>query len=249
MEALGQLAGGIAHDFNNVLTVIGGHADMLLPLATDEMQADLEQIRLATTRAAAMTSQLLAFGRKSVMAPTLIDLNTVIGGTATMLRRTIGEQINLVVRAAPDLWHVRADASQLTRVLVNLAINARDAMPNGGGLTIETANVFNVRSGDDSDAAAQAGRFVLVSIADTGEGMSDETKAHVFEPFFTTKEAGKGTGLGLAVVDGIVKQTGGYIQVHSQIGEGTTFKIFLPASAESAEAPAHIGSGGIVEPQ
>ena len=232
MEALGQLASGVAHDFNNILTVIGGHADMLLPGASDETRSDIEQIRQAATSAASMTGQLLAFSRQSVLEPKDVDINSVVESTKTMLRRTIGEHIELVVRLDPKLWHVRADANQLGRVLLNVAINARDAMPHGGRLTIETSNV------DDGSrppvAESESGRYVVMSVADNGMGMSSATKAHLFEPFFTTKDLGRGTGLGLAVVDGIVTQTGGYIDVDSHIGHGTTFKIFLPATDRAA---------------
>ena len=230
MEALGQLAGGVAHDFNNILTVIAGHADMLLSNATADSKTDLEQIRLAATRAASMTGQLLAFSRQSIMEPKVVNLNAVVASTETLLRRTIGEHIELVVRPAHDLWNVRADANQLSRVLVNIAINGRDAMPNGGRLTIETANAIVESGRRANDAASPAGRYVLVSIADDGVGMTPQTKARLFEPFFTTKELGKGTGLGLAVVDGIVKQTGGYVDVESQLGHGTVFRIYFPAS-------------------
>ena len=240
MEALGQLAGGVAHDFNNILTVIAGHADMLLTAASADTRADLEQIRQAATRAASMTGQLLAFSRQSIMEPRTLNLNAVVADTAAMLRRTIGEQIRLVVQPASDLWNVRADANQLTRVLVNVAINARDAMRDGGTLTIEPANVMKAGSSEDADAAG-SGRFVMMSLTDTGAGMSVDTKAHLFEPFFTTKELGKGTGLGLAVVDGIVKQTGGHIEVDSHLGQGTVFRIFIPASLEAAAGPSPVG--------
>ncbi|HEY1308474.1 MAG TPA: ATP-binding protein [Vicinamibacterales bacterium] len=232
MEALGQLASGVAHDFNNILTVIGGHADMLLPGASDETRSDIEQIRQAATRAASMTGQLLAFSRQSVLEPKDVDINSVVQSTETMLRRTIGEHIELVVRLEPKLWHVRADANQLGRVLLNVAINARDAMPHGGRLTIETSNVDN--GSRPPVAESEPGRYVVMSVADNGMGMSSATKAHLFEPFFTTKDLGRGTGLGLAVVDGIVTQTGGYIDVDSHVGHGTTFKIFLPASDRAA---------------
>jgi signal transduction histidine kinase len=242
MEALGQLAGGIAHDFNNLLTVIAGHADLLLGTAPDDAKYDLEQIRLASMRAAAMTGQLLAFSRQSVMQPRVVSLNTVVSGTEMMLRRTIGEHIELVVHLAPDLWNIEADPNQLSRALVNVAINARDAMPDGGRLTIETANVLIDDARTAVDVAAPAARYVLVSVADTGEGMSAVTKSRLFEPFFTTKELGKGTGLGLAVVDGIIQQTGGHVDVESELGRGTVFKIFFPATDRPA-ADEQIASG------
>ena len=221
IEALGQLAGGVAHDFNNILTVIGGHADMLLTNATPETRVDLEQIRLAATTAATMTGQLLTFSRHTVMEPAIVNPNAIVSNMESMLKRAVGDGVELVTRLEPGLWHVRADANQLGRVLVNVAINARDAMPNGGRLTIETANVTL----DESSS----GRYVVVSCADTGIGMTPATRARMFEPLFTTKEAGKGTGLGLAVVEGIVRQSGGHIEVDSETGQGTTFRIFLPA--------------------
>ena len=233
MEALGQLAGGIAHDFNNILTVIAGHADMLLADARLDSRLDVEQIRLAANRAAAMTAQLLAFSRQSIMEPTVINLNAVVASTETMLRRTIGEHIELVVSLAPDLWNVEADPNQFGRALVNVAINARDAMPAGGRLTIETANVLRDEA-PALDEATRPSRYVMVSVADTGEGMTHDTRARLFEPFFTTKEIGKGTGLGLAVVDGIVRQTGGQVDVESEVGRGTIFKILVPATEREA---------------
>jgi signal transduction histidine kinase/CheY-like chemotaxis protein len=238
IEALGQLAGGIAHDFNNILTVIAGHADMLLTTAGPESRLDLEQIRLASTRAAAMTGQLLAFSRQSIMQPAIVNLNAVVASTETMLRRTIGAHIELAVRLAPDLWNVEADPNQCGRALVNVAINARDAMPAGGCLTIETANVLKDESVSVDPASAPI-RYVMVSVADTGQGMTPDTKARLFEPFFTTKEFGKGTGLGLAVVDGIVRQTGGHVDVDSEPGHGTVFRLFFPATdrSPSGEVP------------
>jgi len=239
MEALGQLAGGIAHDFNNVLTVVAGHADMLLADARLDLRLDVEQIRLAANRAAAMTAQLLAFSRQSIMEPTVINLNAVVASTETMLRRTIGEHIEIVVSLAPDLWNVEADPNQFGRALLNVAINARDAMPGGGRLTIETANVFKDQA-PVADEQIRPSRYVMVSVTDTGEGMTQETRARLFEPFFTTKAIGKGTGLGLAVVDGIVRQTGGQVDVESEVGRGTVFKILVPATdREALAAPTH----------
>jgi two-component system cell cycle sensor histidine kinase/response regulator CckA len=230
LEALGQLAGGVAHDFNNLLTVIAGHAEMLLMNATDPaMRQDLSQIQLASERAASMTRQLLAFSRQSVLEPRVTSLNAVVTDTEALLRRTIGAAIELVVRTAPDLHPITADPDQLGRVLVNTAINARDAMPDGGRLEIVTRNVVL----DDARAAAGGGRgghYVLLSVSDTGTGMSPEVRARLFEPFFTTKDQGKGTGLGLAVVDGIIKQSGGWVDVDSALGAGTTFRIYLPAA-------------------
>ena len=240
MEALGQLAGGIAHDFNNLLTVIAGHTDMLLVDKGDHpARHDLQQILHATDRAASMTRQLLDFSRQSVLEPKVINLNTVIAEMETMLRRSIGEHIELIVRAAPDAHAVKADPDQLGRALLNMAINARDAMPNGGTLVIETRNVVlpDLATGDAGDAGTAP--YVLLAMSDTGSGMTPETKSRLFEPFYTTKEQGKGTGLGLAVVDGIVKQSGGRIDVYSEPGAGTTFKVYLPATrAQDASAPA-----------
>ena len=233
MEALGQLAGGVAHDFNNLLTVIAGHTDMLLDGADAESRHDLDQIRLACQRAASMTRQLLAFSRQSVLEPKIVDINKVVEQTETLLRRTIGEHIELAVRAEAHLRPVKADPDQLSRVLLNMAINARDAMPNGGRLSIETRNV-NMPNRDGG--RPEAGDFVLLAMSDTGCGISQESRARLFEPFYTTKPQGKGTGLGLAVVDGIVKQSGGWIDVESELDVGTTFQIFLPATERSAGA-------------
>jgi PAS domain S-box-containing protein len=232
MEALGQLAGGVAHDFNNLLTVIAGHTDMLLSDKSDHPpRHDLEQIRHASDRAASMTRQLLAFSRQSVLEPKVIDLNTVVGQMETMLRRSIGEDVELIVRAGPDVRPVRADPDQLGRALLNMAINARDAMPDGGQLVIETRNVELAKQTTDGAAGAGTTPYVLLAMSDTGCGMTLETKARLFEPFYTTKAQGKGTGLGLAVVDGIVKQSGGRIDVDSGPGVGTTFKVYLPATS------------------
>jgi PAS domain S-box-containing protein len=231
MEALGQLAGGVAHDFNNLLTVIAGHTDMLLSEKGDQpSRHDLEQIRHASDRAASMTRQLLAFSRQSVLEPKVINLNTVVSQIETMLRRSIGEHIELVVRAGPDTHPVKADPDQIVRALLNMAINARDAMPDGGTLTIETRNVDLSNDAITGAAAPGSASHVLLSMSDTGCGMTPETRSRLFEPFYTTKAQGKGTGLGLAVVDGIVKQSGGRIDVHSEPGAGTTFKVYLPVT-------------------
>jgi PAS domain S-box-containing protein len=232
MEALGQLAGGVAHDFNNLLTVIAGHTDMLLLDTRDQsLREDLEQIRQASDHAASMTRQLLAFSRQSVLEPKVINLNAVIAQAEAMLRSLIGGNIELIVDAASDLRLVKADPDQISRALLNMAINARDAMPGGGKLVIGTRNVeLHDRTATGTTPAATDG--VLLSISDTGSGMTPETQAHVFEPFYTTKSQGKGTGLGLAVVDGIVKQSGGHIEVDSEPGVGTTFNVYLPATPE-----------------
>jgi signal transduction histidine kinase len=227
MEALGQLAGGVAHDFNNLLTVISGHTEMLLEEIAAAGRANLEQIRLACERAASMTRQLLAFSRRSVLEPKIIDVNTVIAQIVTLLRRTVGDQIELTVAAGKNLPQVKVDPDQLSRVLLNMAINARDAMPGGGKLRIETRKA-SVSGRDDG---RPAGEYVVLAMRDTGSGIPPDVKARLFEPFFTTKAHGKGTGLGLSVVDGIVQQSGGWVDVESEVGAGTTFQLFLPAIA------------------
>jgi len=233
MEALGQLAGGIAHDFNNLLTVIVGHTEMLLLDKSDgPWRHDLEQIHQASERAASMTRQLLAFSRQSVLEPKVINLNTVVAQMETLLRRSIGEHVELVVRAAADAYPVKADPDQLSRALLNMAINARDAMPDGGTLVIETRNIDLPAEVTSVGDHAGSTTHVLLSMSDTGCGMTAETKSRLFEPFYTTKGQGKGTGLGLAVVDGIVKQSGGRIDVFSVPGSGTTFHVYLPAARE-----------------
>jgi PAS domain S-box-containing protein len=227
MEALGQLAGGVAHDFNNLLMVIAGHTDLLL-LGSDQARHDLEQIRLATERAASMTRQLLAFSRRSVLEPRVVNINTVVRQSESMLR-SLNAAVEIVVEVADDVRSVKADPDQLARVLLNIAINARDAMPDGGTLAIQTRNVVMDETVVGGNIRIPPGDYVLLAISDTGVGMTPETRSRLFEPFFTTKKQGKGTGLGLAVVDGVVKQSGGYIDVYSEIGRGTTFRIYLPA--------------------
>ena len=230
MEAVGQLAGGIAHDFNNLLTVILSHSEFLLEDGTpsDERIADVQQIRAAAERAAALTRQLLAFSRKQNMSPKVIDLNGVVAGMEDLLARLIGEDIQLVTVAAPDLKAVSADPSQLEQVLVNLVVNARDAMPGGGRITIISENVNLDEDFARRNAGIVPGAYVMIAVSDTGVGMAADVRERIFEPFFTTKAPGKGTGLGLATVYGIVKQSGGTVWVDSTLGVGTTFRIYLP---------------------
>jgi hypothetical protein len=237
MEAVGRLAGGVAHDFNNLLMVIIGHSDLALKRlnARNPIRRHITEIEKAGQRAAELTGQLLAFSRKQIIQPKVLDLNFVVKDVERMLRRLIGEDITLTIVLSPELGRVKADPSQMSQVLMNLAVNSRDAMPNGGHLTIETANV----DPDDTFAMEQTevrpGPFVRLVVSDSGIGMDAETRAHLFEPFFTTKRTGEGTGLGLATVYGIVKQAGGFIRVHSEPGKGATFQIYLPRVAETAE--------------
>ncbi|HEX7336796.1 MAG TPA: PAS domain S-box protein [Gemmatimonadales bacterium] len=230
MEAVGRLAGGIAHDFNNLLTVISGAVHYLLARHAGESpdHADLVAIRDATERAGALTDQLLAFSRRQVLQPVEVDINAVVRRTEALLRRLIGEHINIVLGLEEELGAVRADPIQLEQVLLNLAINARDAMPEGGTLRFETSNVTVNGDYASTHLGLEPGTYVMLAVTDTGHGMDPITKAQIFEPFFTTKEAGKGTGLGLATVYGIVKQSGGSIYVYSEPGHGATFKVYLP---------------------
>jgi two-component system CheB/CheR fusion protein len=247
MEAVGRLAGGIAHDFNNLLTAIIGYASLLYDrLAGDEsaIQQVLE-IKTAGERAASLTQQLLAFSRRQVLQPKVLDLNAIVADFDRMLRRLVGERIKVAVDGEPALWQVRADPGEIGRAIMNLSLNARDAMPEGGTLTIETANVTLTET-DAPNPELAPGRYVMMAVHDTGVGINAEARAHIFEPFFTTKETGKGTGLGLATVLGIVEQSGGVIRCESQLGEGTIFKIFLPAVAEAVDTGAR-PAGGLVE--
>lgn len=229
MEAMGQLAGGIAHDFNNLILVINGYSELLLnDLKCDEKKRrEIEQIKLAGDRAAALTQKMLAFSRRQRVHARPIDLNTVVSNIIPMLSRLIGATIHIVT-SLPPVGHVRADPTQIEQVIMNLALNARDAMPHGGTLTIETSNVELDHLYTDHHRGSQAGTYVQLTVRDTGMGMDAETRRRVFEPFFTTKDVGKGTGLGLSVVYGIVKQSGGYIEVTSQPGSGSVFTIYLP---------------------
>jgi len=243
MEAIGRLAGGIAHDFNNLLMVISGYSEFLLERlgAEPHLRGPAQEIAGAAERASSLTRQLLAFSRKQMLAPRIVNLNDVATENIKMLTRMIGEDIDLVMVPGPNLWSVRADAGQIDQVIMNLAVNARDAMASGGKLTIETSNVTLDEDYARVHAPLPAGDYVMVAISDTGEGMDNETQSHIFEPFFTTKGT-KGTGLGLSTVYGIVKQSGGYIWVHSELGRGTTFKIYLPRVASTGQAVAHVAA-------
>jgi two-component system, cell cycle sensor histidine kinase and response regulator CckA len=233
MEAVGRLAGGVAHDFNNLLTVIQGYADLLRNDPggdeREERTEAIDQIRIASKRAAALTGQLLAFSRQQVLQPKILELNAVVSNLAPMLRRVIGEDIELVTNLDPRGESVLADAGQLEQVIMNLVVNSRDAMPQGGTLTVETGSA-DVAEAPGIELEAPPGRYARLTVKDTGTGLSPQVQARVFEPFFTTKEVGKGTGLGLATVYGIVKQSGGFVQLHSELGHGATFNVYLPCA-------------------
>ncbi len=237
MEAVGRLAGGVAHDFNNLLMVIGGYTEVLLQQLGpgDPRRKKVEAIQRASESAVSLTRQLLAFGRKQVLELKVIDLSTVVAETGKLLRPLIGEDVELVISPAADLWKCKADPSQIEQVVMNLAVNSRDAMPRGGKLIIETRNATLDDAYRRAHASVQPGDYVMLAVSDTGCGMDAETQARIFEPFFTTKEKSKGTGLGLSTVYGIVKQSGGYIFAYSEPGRGTTFKVYLPRVQESAE--------------
>ena len=234
MEAVGRLAGGVAHDFNNMLTVIAGYNRMILDeLSTlDPLRGYAEEILKAADRAAALTNQLLAFSRRQMMRPRVIDLNAVIGQTENMLRRLIGEDIQLVMSLGADTGNIKADPNHIEQAIVNLAVNARDAMPLGGRISIETSNAQIDETYAKTHMGVKPGEFVMIAVSDTGHGMDSATRQNIFEPFFTTKQRGKGTGLGLATVYGMVKQSGGDIWVYSEPGQGTTFKLYFPRVAE-----------------
>jgi len=243
MEAVGRLAGGIAHDFNNLLTVILGNsrfaADALSP--GHEARAYIQQVESAGERAAALTDQLLALSRRKLLQPKVFNLNETVADFERMLRRVVGDRIKVVVRLSSGLWSVRADQGEIGRVLMNLALNARDAMPAGGTLTMHTANVVLSES-DGKLRNLRAGQYVELGVRDTGSGMDEETKAHIFEPFFTTKDGGKGTGLGLSTVLGIVEQSGCAIWCRSELAQGTTFQLVLPAIIVDATPGHSLGS-------
>ncbi len=240
MEAVGVLASGVAHDFNNLLTVILGVSEMLLLKLSQHspLREDIEEIMKAGKQAASLTSQLLAFSRKQIISPRILDLNDTIQDMSQMLRRMLGEDIELVFQGQPGPGPINADPSQIQQILMNLAGNSRDAMPRGGRLTIETADMYLDEEYVRQHAGVRAGHYVMLAVGDNGEGMDKETQARIFEPFFTTKAPGKGTGLGLSTVYGIVKQNDGYIWVYSEPGKGTTVKIYFPRAQGEASKPA-----------
>jgi nitrogen-specific signal transduction histidine kinase/ActR/RegA family two-component response regulator len=239
MDAVGRLAGGVAHDFNNLLMVIKGHTELLLNVLppSDHIAHKIEQIDRSADRAAALTRQLLAFSRMQVLQLQVINLNSIVEEMGKLLPRLIGEDIELVVRADQKLGAIRADASQMEQIIMNLAVNSRDAMPNGGKLVIETKNADLDQTYTASHPLMKPGAYIQLTVSDSGCGMDAETQSHIFEPFFTTKEKGKGTGLGLATVYGIVKQSGGFIWVYSELGKGTSFKIYIPRVDQAEDHP------------
>jgi two-component system cell cycle sensor histidine kinase/response regulator CckA len=250
MEAVGQLAGGVAHDFNNVLTAIIGFSDLLLQThrPTDRAYGDIMNIKNSANRAAGLVSQLLAFSRRQTLQPEVIELGEALTDLAPLINRSLGETIELKIQPGRDLWHVKADKSQLTQVVINLAVNARDAMPKGGSLAIRTRNISERDSLKLSGVGMAAGEYVLIEVEDTGCGIPVDVIGKIFEPFFTTKDVGKGTGLGLSTVYGIVKQTGGYIYADSTVGKGTTFRVYLPRHVVTPEEMAARREGPKKEP-
>ncbi len=244
MEAIGRLAGGIAHDFNNLLTVINGCCQMLIAECTENEEAHelLLEICQAGERAASLTRQLLAFGRKAIVQPQRLNLNHLIRELEKMISRLIGEDIDIATKFEPELFPIYADVSQIEQILINLAVNARDAMPKGGKLTIETHNIHLDEPYANPSVEIEPGTYAMIAISDNGHGMDKETQAHIFEPFFTTKAVGKGTGLGLATIYGIIKQLDGFVTVYSELDKGTTFKIFLPVIDKDVASPIPIST-------
>jgi nitrogen-specific signal transduction histidine kinase/CheY-like chemotaxis protein len=247
MEAIGLLSGGIAHDFNNLLGVIIGYSEILEDRLeqNSDLRKGVEEIKKAGQRAVSLIRQLLAFSRQQVLAPRVLNLNAVVADTEKMLQRLIGEDVQLTTVLASELWQVRADQGQIEQVIMNLAVNARNAMPEGGKLIIETRNVHLDREYILRHPPTVPGNYVMLVVTDTGIGMDEQTRSHIFEPFFTTKELGKGTGLGLSTVYGIVKQSGGYVWVESEPGLGSTFKVYLPQVAEAVPLshPSDVATG------
>ena len=243
VEAIGRLAGGIAHDFNNLLTIINGYTELLLARlpGNDKMSRDVNEIRKAGQRAASLTRQLLAFSRKQILEPKVLDLNAIVVELEKMLRRLIGEDIRLTIAPAADLRRIKTDPGQIEQVIMNLVVNARDAMPQGGNLTLETSNVVLDQAYAARHVGVRPGAYVMLAVSDTGCGMDKEAMAHIFEPFFTTKAPGKGTGLGLSTVYGIIKQSGGNVWAYSEPGRGTTFKIYLPQVEGVVDRPPRDG--------
>src|SRR2546428_2824397 len=243
VEPIGSLGGGIAHDFNNLLTIINGYTELLLARlpGNDKMSRDVNEIRKAGQRAASLTRQLLAFSRKQILEPRVLDLNAIVVELEKMLRRLIGEDIRLTIAPAADLRRIKTDPGQIEQVIMNLVVNARDAMPQGGNLTLETANVDLDPSYASRHVGVRPGAYVMLAVSDTGCGMDKESMTHIFEPFFTTKAPGKGTGLGLSTVYGIIKQSGGNVWAYSEPGRGTTFKIYLPQVEGVVDRPPREG--------
>ncbi len=239
LEAVGRLAGGVAHDFNNLLTAIMGYGDFLVAALEKDplLSSYIQEVQKASQKAAALTQQLLAFGRKQHLNPVVLNLNDLVMDLGKMLQRVIGENIEIATIPSPNLWSVKADAGQIDQVIMNLVVNARDAMPHGGNIRVETRNVELKEPSRHAGWEIPAGAYVSLSVADTGTGMDEEVKARIFEPFFTTKEKGKGTGLGLATVYGVVKQSGGYIMVESSPGKGSVFSIFFPSGGAAVPRP------------
>ena len=237
MESIGQLTGGVAHDFNNLLTVITGTIDILGTAVADkpELVAITKLISEAADRGAELTGQLLAFARKQPLQPRQTDVNALMAGAEKLLRRALGEQIEITMIIDANAWSAMIDPTQLSTALLNLAVNARDAMPNGGKLTLETSNVLIDQNYADNNNDIEPGSYVLIAVSDTGHGIPELIRQRVFEPFFTTKGIGKGTGLGLSMVYGFVKQSGGNIRIYSEEGHGTTFRIYLPRADETSD--------------